>query len=86
MTQGLWRMNDYSMGGPFINYIFYDEKSKRIYMLDGSIFAPKYYKKTLIQQLDVLLHSFRTEDEIPSEQLQTLKEFMWKKPANKQAP
>ena len=25
MTQGLWRMNDKSMGGPFINYTFYDE-------------------------------------------------------------
>ncbi len=64
MTQGLWRMKDGSMGGPFINYTFYDEPSKRIYMLDGSIYAPKYYKKKLIQQLDVLLRSFLTKREV----------------------
>ena len=63
-TQGLWRMNDKSMGGPFVNYTFYDENSKRIYMLDGSVFAPKFYKKSLIQQVDVLLQSFKPGHEI----------------------
>ena len=58
VSQGLWEMNDKSKGGPFINYTFYDERTKRIYMLDGSIYAPKYYKKDLIQQLDVILQSF----------------------------
>jgi hypothetical protein len=60
-SQGLWEMNDKSRGGPFINYTFYDEKTKRIYMLDGSLYAPKYYKKDLIQQLDVILQSFTTK-------------------------
>lgn len=64
MTQGLWRFNDLSMGGPFINYTFYDEESRRIYMLDASILAPKYMKKSIIQQVDVLLHSFKTENEV----------------------
>ncbi len=64
MTQGLWKMNDGSMGGPFINYTFYDESTKRLYMLDASIYAPKYYKKKLIQQVDVLLQSFMTEKEV----------------------
>jgi hypothetical protein len=59
MTQGLWRFKDNSGGGPFINYTFYDDKTKRLYMIDGSIFAPKYYKKRLIHQMDVLLQSFR---------------------------
>jgi hypothetical protein len=67
MTQGLWRMNDGSMGGPFINYTFYDQPTKRIYMLDGSIYAPKYYKKKLIQQVDVILQSFLTEREVKKE-------------------
>ncbi|HPN37599.1 MAG TPA: DUF4837 family protein [Melioribacteraceae bacterium] len=59
MTQGLWRFKDNSGGGPFISYTFYDEKSKRLYMIDGSIYAPKYYKKRLIHQIDVLLQSFK---------------------------
>ena len=64
MTQGLWRFSDESGGGPYISYTFYDEESRRIYMLDASIFAPKYLKKSLLQQLDVLLHSFKTENEV----------------------
>lgn len=72
MTQGLWRMSDHSMGGPFINYTFYDPKTRRIYMLDGSIYAPKYYKKSLIQQVDVMLQSFLTEDELSQDRKEDL--------------
>ena len=71
-TQGLWDLNIKGMGGPFINYTFYDEKSKRIYMLDGSIFAPKYYKRNLIQQIDVILQSFLTKDELSKDRIEDL--------------
>ncbi len=64
LTQGLWELNIKGMGGPFINYTFYDESSNRIYMIDGSIYAPKYYKRNLIQQVDVTLQSFMTENEL----------------------
>lgn len=63
-TQGLWELSSKEMGGPFVNYTFYDENTKRVYMLDGSIFAPKYYKRNLIQQMDVTLQSFMTESEL----------------------
>ena len=72
MTQGLWRMNDKSMGGPFINYVFYDEPTKRLYMIDGSIFAPKYYKKRLIQEVDILLHTFKTKHEMTKDEIEDL--------------
>jgi len=71
-TQGLWDLNIKGMGGPFINYTFYDEKSKRLYMLDGSVFAPKYYKRNLIHQMDVTLQSFMTEDELSKERKEEL--------------
>ncbi len=57
--KGLWRMNDYSMGGPFISYLFYDEQQKRIYFMDGSLFAPKFEKKKLIQDMDVMISTFK---------------------------
>lgn len=76
MTQGLWRMTDKSMGGPFVNYMFYDEPTKRIYMLDGSIYAPKYYKKNLIQQVDVLLQSFKAERELTPEKKKELLDLL----------
>lgn len=74
-TQGLWRFSKKSGGGPFLNYTFYDEKTKRIYMIDGSLFAPKYFKRNLIQQLDVLLNSFLTKAEVPKERIEDLKEY-----------
>lgn len=72
LTQGLWDLNVKGMGGPFINYTFYDENTKRIYMLDGSIYAPKYYKRNLIQQVDVLLQSFLTKQELSKDRIDEL--------------
>jgi hypothetical protein len=71
-TQGLWELNIKGMGGPFINYTFYDEKSRRLYMLDGSVYAPKYYKRNLIQQMDVTLQSFMTENELDADKKEDL--------------
>lgn len=72
MSQGFWRFNDKSGGGPFISYTFFDEKTQRIYMLDGSIYAPKYYKKKLIQQVDVILQSWKPAYELPEEKKEDL--------------
>lgn len=72
LTQGLWELNTKGMGGPFINYTFFDEKTKRLYMIDGSIYAPKYYKRNLIQQVDVILQSFMTESELSADRKEDL--------------
>jgi len=72
LTQGLWELNSKGMGGPFINYTFYDEKTNRIYMLDGSVYAPKYYKRNLIQQMDVMLQSFKTETTLSKDRIKEL--------------
>lgn len=72
LTQGLWELNTKGMGGPFVNYTFFDEKTKRLYMLDGSVFAPKYYKRNLIQQMDVTLQSFLTASELSKDRKEDL--------------
>lgn len=71
-SQGLWRTTDKYMGGPFVSYTFYDEKTQRLYMVDGSIYAPKYYKRNLIQQVDVVLQSFLTESEVSADRKKAL--------------
>lgn len=71
-TQGLWELNIKGTGGPFVNYFFYDETTQRIYMIDGSVYAPKYYKRNLIQQMDVTLQSFRTKSELTKERIDEL--------------
>jgi len=72
MSQGFWKFSDQSGGGPFISYSFLDEKSGRFYMIDASIFAPKYYKKKLLQRADVVLNSFKTIDELSEEQVEDI--------------
>jgi hypothetical protein len=71
-TQGLWDLNVKGMGGPFVNYTFYDESTQRFYMIDGSVYAPKYYKRNLIQQMDVTLQSFRTLAELTEDRKEEL--------------
>jgi hypothetical protein len=69
-VRGLWRFSDFSGGGPFINYTFYDEDSGRIYMLDGSIFAPRYEKKKLILQVQALLNTFEPGTDVDGDAIQ----------------
>ncbi len=71
-TQGLWDVKNKDMGGPFINYTFFDENTGRIYMLDGSVFASKYLKRNLIHQLDVVLQSFMTDAEMTRDKREQL--------------
>ncbi len=73
LSQGIWE-NSHDKEGPFINYTFFDEKTGRLYMLDGSVYAPKYYKRNLIQQMDVILQSFKTKAEISKDKQDELLE------------
>ncbi|MCF6268710.1 MAG: DUF4837 family protein [Melioribacteraceae bacterium] len=72
MSQGFWKFSDKSGGGPFISYSFLDKKNNRFYMIDASIYAPKYYKKKLLQQADVILNSFKTRDELSEERIEDI--------------
>ncbi len=72
LTQGFWRFSMKSGGGPFLSYTFFDEQTKRIYMLDGSVYAPKYYKKKILQQLDVILQSWMPAYELPESKIKSL--------------
>lgn len=51
-------------GGPFVNYTFYDQDSGRVYMIDGSVFAPTFDKLQFLRQMKVIARTFRTESEM----------------------
>ena len=53
-------------GGPFINFTFYDQATDRVYMLDGSVFAPDFDKLSFIRHMEVMARTFRTAEEGPS--------------------
>ncbi len=71
-SRGLWYMvaplgSDNELqpiggGGPFVNYTFYDQATDRVYMLDGSIFAPDNDKLDLLRQMEVMARTFRTAE------------------------
>ena len=70
-ARGLWHMvaegedgyEPLGMGGPFLSYAFYDEKSGRNYFIDGMIFAPNYPKREFLRQLEVIAYTFRPKTE-----------------------
>jgi len=56
-TRGLWRMAGDFMGGPFLNYCFYDVKNNRTIFMDGFVYAPKLTKREYLRQLEAILWS-----------------------------
>lgn len=71
--RGLWHMVGpdesgstvpFGMGGPFLSYAFYDEPTGRTYLLDGMVFAPGFEKREFLRQMEVIAHTFKTQEEI----------------------
>ena len=51
-------------GGPFVNYTLYDQQQDRLYMIDGTVFAPDYDKREFLRQMEVIAYTFRTRPEV----------------------
>jgi hypothetical protein len=75
--RGLWHMverkddgdlAEWGMGGPFVNYTFYDDDSRRLYMIDGMVFAPGYDNREFLRHMEVIAHTFQNENEILAQQ------------------
>lgn len=58
-TEGLWRMENDFMGGPFINIAWFDESTSTYYMIDTYVHAPKEGKKKFMRQLEYVLSTAR---------------------------
>jgi len=69
-TRGTWYLGtaggrSAGMGGPFVNYAFYDEDTGRFYLIDGMVFAPRFDKREFLRQMEAIAHTFRTRDATP---------------------
>ncbi len=64
---GLWANDEKVIGGPFRNYSFYDELSRRVYMIDIAVYFPGGEKEPFLRQLDIMAHTFKTAEEIARE-------------------
>lgn len=54
-----WNMVNATMGGPFIQYAVYDEKNKRIILIDGFVFAPNLNKRRFVNQINAVAQSLK---------------------------
>jgi hypothetical protein len=59
--RGLWKVENDFMGGPFINYSFYNPITEKAVSVDVFVYAPKYDKRKYLRQLEVMLHTIKAE-------------------------
>ncbi len=56
-VRGLWKLENDFMGGPFINYSFYNPITEKAVSVDAFVYAPKYDKRNYVSQLEAMLHT-----------------------------
>ncbi len=59
VTRGWWELENDFMGGPFINYTFFDSINNRLVNLDAFVYAPGQKKKNKILQLEAVLKDYK---------------------------
>lgn len=56
---GVWQNYEKVMGGPFVSYMFI--KNNIFYFLDGHLFSPQFKKWPYLEELNIILETFKTE-------------------------
>lgn len=60
-TLGTWRMTNDFMGGPFVNFTYYDPKTERLFMLEYGQFAPSVRKRRFVRQFRTMGRTFESD-------------------------
>lgn len=60
-TMGVWRMANDLMGGPFVNFTYYDPKTRRIVMVEYAQFAPGVSKRRFVRQFQAMGRTFESD-------------------------
>lgn len=61
-TQGWWTMVNAAMGGPFVNFTYYDPATNRLFMIEYSQFAPSVKNKLpFIRQFRAMGRTFESD-------------------------
>lgn len=61
--RGLWKLNKYTMGGPFISYAHVDEELNRLYYIEGFLYSPGIDQRDYMRELDVILSTFKKSNQ-----------------------
>ncbi len=58
-VRGIWKMNGYTMAGPFITYAIEDKINNRYLVADGYVYAPSLEKRDYIFELESIIKSIK---------------------------
>src|SRR5690606_19479590 len=61
-TKGMWEVKNFTMAGPFINYIVEDKANDRLLVMEGFTFAPSTNKRDYMFELEAVLKTLKFED------------------------
>lgn len=62
--RGLWRSNNFAIGGPFLSYTVVDEATGWIYYIEGFTISPGREQREIMRELETILYTFRTSEQI----------------------
>jgi hypothetical protein len=57
--KGLWKLNKYYMGGPFISYSVVDESTNRLYYVEAFLYSPGQPQRDTMRELGAILKTFK---------------------------
>lgn len=60
-TLGTWRMTNDFMGGPFVNFFYYDPATERLFMIEYGQFAPSVSKRRFVRQFRAMGRTFQSD-------------------------
>lgn len=61
-TQGLWKTENYFMGGPFRRLATTSKEGNEMIVVSGFVFAPKFDKREYVRELDAIISSMKITD------------------------
>ena len=59
-VRGLFRSNDYLLGGPFAGFALVDEGTHQFYYIEGFTISPRVNQREIMRELETVLYSFKT--------------------------
>jgi hypothetical protein len=62
--RGMWKLNKFTMGGPFVSYALVDEALGRLYYIEGFLYSPGIEQRDIMRELDVILNTFRKSTQL----------------------
>lgn len=65
LTRGLWKTENYFMGGPFMSITTTSNDNSEVICVSGFVFAPKFDKREYIREVEAILRSVKIAPSAP---------------------